>query len=314
MTTRWEVEKAVLYSQLEPSARLLMLALLAKADNDSAAIPPEHTPSLTTIQEMTGLARSAVAEWLTALEQAGWIIRTKPPKRSKADRTQYALNRGEATAVRPKRKRSSPPSGPPAVRKADHSKPDLSESSSPPSGLLNDASSPPSGTAVVRPADPSSPPSGPASTKSSPTGNSSTKEPPLVDLVGDPGTAETTQTILASFIDYCATQQVKIPSRLKGHYAREIKTALDDKIQPLVVRKALYSMFVDQVIDHPSYLPNRIVAVQTGPERRNTARASPTNSRSTGQNRHVDDLTPEQREARNPFTTATRSSQVRSTS
>lgn len=42
----------------------------------------------------------------------------------------------------------------------------------------------------------------------------------------------------------------------------------------------------------------------------NGIRASPQNGHTTGQNRHVDDLPPEERDARNPFATAVRSSQV----
>jgi hypothetical protein len=41
--TRWEVEKAVLWSDLEPPARLIVLALLTKADNDTAAVPKERS-------------------------------------------------------------------------------------------------------------------------------------------------------------------------------------------------------------------------------------------------------------------------------
>jgi hypothetical protein len=94
----------------------------------------------------------------------------------------------------------------------------------------------------------------------------------LVSLTADRGGntgTETAQTILAAFIDYCTRQEVKLPSRSKGHYASEIKAALDDGIEPRLIRKALYSMFQNKVTGHPSYLSAHIVRVQTGPERRN---------------------------------------------
>lgn len=47
---------------------------------------------------------------------------------------------------------------------------------------------------------------------------------------------------------------------------------------------------------------------------RNGARASPSGSRTSGENRHVDELPPEERKARNPFNSAVRSSQARSAS
>lgn len=105
MATRWEVEKAVLWSSLEPSARLIVLALLTKADNETAVISADRTPSLVTLAGMTGLARSAVAEWLNALEDAGWVKRTRPPA-GKRDRTTYALLVGAQTAARRARSES----------------------------------------------------------------------------------------------------------------------------------------------------------------------------------------------------------------
>lgn len=46
----------------------------------------------------------------------------------------------------------------------------------------------------------------------------------------------------------------------------------------------------------------------------NGARASPSGSRTSGENRHVDELPPEERDARNPFNGAVRSSQAGSAS
>lgn len=112
MATRWEVEKAVLWSDLEPPARLIVLTLLTKVDNETGAISTEHTPSLSTLVGMTGLARSAVTEWLNALEDAGWVKRIRPPV-GKRGRTTYVLLIGAQTVVRRTRAR--------LVRSADQS-------------------------------------------------------------------------------------------------------------------------------------------------------------------------------------------------
>lgn len=142
MTTRWEVEKAVCWSNLEPPARLIMLALLTKSGNETAVVKPEHAPSLTTLAAMTGLSRSTVADWLNALEDAGWIKRHRPAKGGRS-RTTYTLLIGSPTAKR--RARTSPTGG--LVRQADQS------------------TSPARGPLLVRQADSTSPPVGPASTK-----------------------------------------------------------------------------------------------------------------------------------------------------
>lgn len=98
MTTRWEVEKAVCWSELEPPARLIMLALLTKSGNETAVVKPEHAPSLTTLAAMTGLSQSSVKDWLNALEDAGWIKRHRRQKGNRAERTSYTLLIGSPTA------------------------------------------------------------------------------------------------------------------------------------------------------------------------------------------------------------------------
>lgn len=170
MSTRWQVESAVLYSQLEPAARLVMFALLTKVDNDTAVVPAEFSPSLSTLAAMTGLGRSTVAAWLNKLEAGGWLTRTRPPKKSKDERTQYALHAVSSPDA------GSPKSGPLTSGLPDSGplKPDTA------GGSGSDSGSPNAG----------SPKSGHATTKSSSTKNSSSKrstrrrseEPPRVDV------------------------------------------------------------------------------------------------------------------------------------
>lgn len=94
MVTRWAVEKAVKASTLEPPGRHLILVLLTWSDAHTARIPARFTPSLTTLQDATGYARSTVATWLNKLEEFGWVIRDRPTvadARRRKVRTQYRL-------------------------------------------------------------------------------------------------------------------------------------------------------------------------------------------------------------------------------
>lgn len=126
MATRWEVEKAVLRSGMDPAPRLIVLALLIKSDNDTAVVVRDD-PSLTTIAEMTGLARSTVAEWLNALEDAGWIKRTRSADSSTAPTTYALLIGAQEVTRRPRIKasaeRTSPPAGLVVVRQPDRGSP-----------------------------------------------------------------------------------------------------------------------------------------------------------------------------------------------
>lgn len=162
MTTRWEVERALLKSQLPSLARLLLLTLLSKATTSDATIPPEHTPALDEIATMTGMSKSSAAEWLAVLEPAGWVTRFKPEGKTKYDRTQYRLDVGDGAAALPKRgsrkAKKDRPSGPLSGLLGQE---DESVSQAPAEPPVSDPSSPLSGTPVVRSADRSSPLSGP---------------------------------------------------------------------------------------------------------------------------------------------------------
>jgi hypothetical protein len=106
MTSRWEVEKAVKASGMEPTGRHIMLTLLSEANASTAEIPPSHAPSYTDLEKMTGLSRSALIEWMTALTNAGWVSRKQIEGEPK---TAVALSVGESKATRPPRRRASKP-------------------------------------------------------------------------------------------------------------------------------------------------------------------------------------------------------------
>jgi len=77
----------------------------------------------------------------------------------------------------------------------------------------------------------------------------------------------TAQTILAWLIDCCTSAEIDLPGRLKGHYAKEIKTLLDEGQPPQRITAALRLMAEDNILNRPSLLSNKVMTVQTGPER-----------------------------------------------
>lgn len=93
MTTRFDVERAVLASDLPSLDRLVMLVLLTHADVDPVSIPAKFTPSLTGLASESGLDRTTVQRRLRRLEAGGWIIRQPPPveQSRKGVRTRYQL-------------------------------------------------------------------------------------------------------------------------------------------------------------------------------------------------------------------------------
>lgn len=99
----WEFGRAVNASGLPADARLILHALAVVADWPSSdsdrtrvpgLIPPKYAPSLTNLEEMTGLGRSSVAKYLNVAEGAGWVDRRRPTKaaaQKNKERTSYLL-------------------------------------------------------------------------------------------------------------------------------------------------------------------------------------------------------------------------------
>lgn len=77
--------------------------------------------------------------------------------------------------------------------------------------------------------------------------------------------------VVQDWIDFCAEQNVKLPSRIVGHYARVIAEAERDGFDDMLIKRTLARMLADGVASRPHLLPNRLVAEQTGPERRRFA-------------------------------------------
>lgn len=93
MTSRFDIERAVLASDLPKLERLLMFVLLAHADNESAAIKPRFSPSLTDLAKESGMGRNTVQAILRKLDTKGWVSRQRPPaeKSRKGAQTRYWL-------------------------------------------------------------------------------------------------------------------------------------------------------------------------------------------------------------------------------
>lgn len=94
MPSRFEYERAIRASDLPPLSRLVALTLATWADVATGDIPERLTPSLTTLEVSTGMARASVRKHLDKLEADGWILRRRPDvrrARSEKTRTRYFL-------------------------------------------------------------------------------------------------------------------------------------------------------------------------------------------------------------------------------
>jgi hypothetical protein len=76
----------------------------------------------------------------------------------------------------------------------------------------------------------------------------------------------TAQTILADLIDECTRCNIKLPKQIIGQYAKRFKDHLDEGYTRDQIWAALVLMGQENVLSKPSYLPNKLVTVQTGPE------------------------------------------------
>ena len=94
-----------------------------------------------------------------------------------------------------------------------------------------------------------------------------------VKVVGHP--------LVQELIDQCRLRDVKLPTSFRSRYGKLIKEAQNDGFADDLIRKALATMIADNVVNRPSLLPARIVAVQTGPERRSMQATRPSTTDAT---------------------------------
>lgn len=94
MPSRFEYERAIRSSDLPSLSRLLALTIATWADVRTGIIPDRRQPSLTVLEETTGMVRASVRTHLTKLETGGWLKRDRPSvaaARTKKARTHYRL-------------------------------------------------------------------------------------------------------------------------------------------------------------------------------------------------------------------------------
>jgi hypothetical protein len=148
--------KAVRKSKLPAPARHVMLTLASLADQETAVVPDQYTPSLSELAEMTGLGRSTVAAQLNLCEEQKWVERDRPTVEeswSKKAKTRYKLRIGTSPGAGLVQERDQSRSGTsPGAGLADQS-----ETDSPGAGLVQerDSTSPGAGHELLSKSTPS---------------------------------------------------------------------------------------------------------------------------------------------------------------
>ncbi|GGV69000.1 hypothetical protein GCM10010294_25320 [Streptomyces griseoloalbus] len=102
MPSRFQYERAVRSSELPSLSRLLALTVATWADVRTGRIPDHLQPSLTALEDATGMARASVRKHLDTLEGGGWLQRDRPSAaaaRVKKERTRYTLKIPKGLAV-----------------------------------------------------------------------------------------------------------------------------------------------------------------------------------------------------------------------
>ncbi|WP_406324428.1 hypothetical protein [Streptomyces niveus] len=102
MPSRFEYERAIRHSELPPLSRLLALTVATWADARTGVIPARLMPSLTTLEDATGMARASVRTHLDKLEAGAWLLRDRPSvaaARSEKARTHYKIRIPKGAAV-----------------------------------------------------------------------------------------------------------------------------------------------------------------------------------------------------------------------
>jgi hypothetical protein len=94
VATRFDIERAVLASDLPPGCRHLCHVLCVRIDAQAGRILAAYQPSLTELARDTGRDRRTIMRYLTFLERRGWVTRARPKAelaRRLHQRTQYAM-------------------------------------------------------------------------------------------------------------------------------------------------------------------------------------------------------------------------------
>jgi len=281
VSSRKEVERALTWSNIKSLPRLLVFALATKANDKTGVIADEHTPSLRTLADMTGIAKSVLPGHLAYLSNLGWLKIDAPSRSSKYDRNRYAIMVGADDPARPSRpsnglletedqEASGLPDGPLAAgRETDSSNAGETDSA----GRETDSSN--SQQAATRTADdlPFENSAGRETdqqqvlkpkTKRTTTRKPRTPKPASSSSSSNEPEGPNAGRLLKGWIDYCAKGKIQLPKPLIGRYAAVIKAALDE-FDAAQVEKALVAMYAQKAINTPSQLSAFLVQIQTGP-------------------------------------------------
>lgn len=281
MASRWEVERALMWSNIRPMGRFIMLAIATKADVSTGVVADEHTPSLRTLSAMTGLAKSVLPGHLTYLGNLGWLKVDIAPRASRYDRNRYTIMVGSADPTRPSGPAPGPldesglvGSGPDDGPLGADRETDTSDAAETATAAPEQEATEPQRSATQTASDQeedlfgnaSGPSHGPATTKSKPKTERTTRKPPAASSSSSDPPNPTAQTLLAGWIDYCRKGTVKkLPQQTIGRYAAVIRDALADGFSADEIEAALVLMYARKATSHPSQLPAFLVEIQTGP-------------------------------------------------
>ncbi len=296
MPSRFEYERAIRSSDLPSLSRLLALTIATWADVRTGIIPDRLQPSLTVLEETTGMVRASVRTHLTKLETGGWLKRDRPSAaaaRTKKARTHYRLM--VPVAVLPDDLglfdlgQEMPSSGAgdapgeselgqemPQARAADA--PELGQELPPsragaaPSSSLSSASDEDLGPVDASGAA-ATPPPGDTDDAPDEVIEGETVDDAEADSTEAPVTA---QTIVGEWLERCTERP---PSRVIGQVSKEIKVLLDeDRIDADWIRRGIAHWMKRGL--HPATLASVVNEVMnaTGPTGASTGRQQPTNT------------------------------------
>lgn len=283
MTSTVDVQRAVLRSDLPAPSRQIVLTLAAVADFATGVVPDEFSPSLSDLATMTGLSRACVALHLNNLESSGWVGRNRPdPVKARAEgaTTSYWLMVGR-----------SPGDG--LVQEMDH------------------PGSPGDGPPVVQEMDRGSPGAGPIKRKT-PTGSTQphtgtrqgqTRAAPAQRSDSSASNVEHLCLRLADRIETNGSQRPEVTAAWRTAARALLNRRPYDEIAELIDWCQQDKFWRANVLDMP-YFRRKYDQLRLQASRRPTtaeARAAPAT-------RHIDQLTPDQRAARNPFLAAVKAS------
>lgn len=278
MPSKWEVNDAIQASHMAPNARLVMFVFISAADIETAEIPERFTPSLEDIVRRSGLSKSAVAEWLTVLEESGWIKRDRPSiaeSLGSGRRTRYQLAIGDMEGTpKPQRVRKS---GTKATQgDANSTGSGVRVADSPRGGQSSPSEGPRGGQSGVRVADSDSPRGGHKSSSTyqahlPPTGAApdGAASEALFDLdpeqqaAADAAAISTlTGTLVGDWVKHCAAHKIELNGQVKGRFGDAIKKLLTGGTDPEVIRSALILMREQGKASRAALLHEFVVDVQ----------------------------------------------------